>query len=181
MLGNTRNFHDNDDIYKKEAASEKSVFTKEELGIGHRPWPACGEVDILESYPVRGAAALHANACWQGKNNSSAWKSKAIHTSHFTDRDSLWATQFHVWRMDWTEEYIRIYIDDELINDIDISNCNNGGANGLNPFHSPMYLLLNLAMGSTGGKIDEEALPARYEIDYVRYYKLKDPKPAKGK
>jgi hypothetical protein len=33
-----------------------------------------------------------------------------------------------------------------------------------------MYLLLNLAMGSTGGQVDMQTLPARYDIDYVRYY-----------
>lgn len=174
MLGNTRNFQGLKD--KKQGASlrKNKAFTQEELQIGHRPWPACGEVDILESYPVQGAASLHANACWLGPNNSSKWNAKRIPIAHFTERDSLWATQFHVWRMDWTKEYIRIYVDDELLNDIDIRNCNNGEDNGKNPFHSPMYLLLNLAMGSTGGKVDDDALPARYEIDYVRYYKLKE-------
>lgn len=33
-----------------------------------------------------------------------------------------------------------------------------------------MLLLLNLAMGSTGGKVDLSAMPMRYEIDYVRVY-----------
>ncbi|MBQ5499614.1 MAG: thioredoxin family protein [Treponema sp.] len=33
------------------------------------------------------------------------------------------------------------------------------------------YILLNLALGGqNGGKIDDEALPMRYEIDYVRIY-----------
>ena len=35
---------------------------------------------------------------------------------------------------------------------------------------------LNLAMGSSGGKIDEAALPIRYEIDYVRVYQKEDVK-----
>lgn len=33
-----------------------------------------------------------------------------------------------------------------------------------------MYLLLNLAMGSSGGKVALSAMPMRYEIDYVRVY-----------
>lgn len=171
MLGNTRNFHKADATFQKNQEKRNAAFTEEELKEGHNPWPACGELDILESYPVRGQQALHANACWLGENNGSKWKAKAVPLAHYTDRDSLWATQFHVWRLDWTEDYMRIYIDDELINDIDIRNCDNGGREGDNPFRRPMYLLLNLAMGSTGGKIDEAALPARYEIDYVRYYK----------
>ena len=40
-----------------------------------------------------------------------------------------------------------------------------------NPFNSPQYLLLNLALGGdNGGTIDDAAFPMRYEIDYVRVY-----------
>ena len=67
--------------------------------------------------------------------------------------------------------FIRIYVDDELINEIDLSKTINGKhGKGENPFHKPMYLLLNLAMGSSGGKMAPDALPTRYEIDYVRVY-----------
>lgn len=76
--------------------------------------------------------------------------------------------------MDWTPESIKLYLDDELLNEIDLSKTFNGvkGKNE-NPFHKPMYLLLNLAMGSSGGKVDLKAMPMRYEIDYVRVYQQK--------
>ncbi|RHN96148.1 hypothetical protein DW657_07570 [Prevotella sp. AM23-5] len=38
--------------------------------------------------------------------------------THFTDRDAQWADKFHVWRMDWNEQSIRLYLDDELLNEI---------------------------------------------------------------
>ncbi|GFI34685.1 hypothetical protein IMSAGC014_01182 [Bacteroidaceae bacterium] len=69
--------------------------------------------------------------------------------------------------------YIRLYLDDELLNEIDLTktvNSKKSAGAGDNPFHTPMFLLLNLAMGSTGGKVDEAALPMHYEIDYVRVY-----------
>ena len=74
--------------------------------------------------------------------------------------------------MDWNSEAIKIYLDDELLNDIPLSQTVNGSiGQHLNPFMRPQYLLLNLAIGGdNGGKIDNEALPMKYEIDYVRVY-----------
>lgn len=134
-------------------------------------WPSCGEVDMMEFYPKNGVRSLLANACWGDDGGGSVWDAQAVPFTHFTEQDSLWATRFHVWRMDWDAAYIRLYVDDELLNEIDLSRTINGrpGRNE-NPFHQPMYLLLNLAMGSSGGPVDEEALPMRYEVDYVRLY-----------
>lgn len=87
-------------------------------------------------------------------------------------RDPSWAQQFHLWRMDWDETAIRLYLDGELLNETPLSVTVNGSvAHHTNPFHSPQYILLNLALGGdNGGTIDESALPMRYEIDYVRIY-----------
>ena len=134
-------------------------------------WPSCGEVDIMEFYPKRGVPSILANACWGNDKGGSVWDESVKPFTHFTGKDPLWATQFHVWRMDWDKDNIRIYLDDELLNEIDLSKTINGKhGHGDNPFHAPMYLLLNLAMGSTGGKVDLSAMPMRYEIDYVRVY-----------
>ena len=74
--------------------------------------------------------------------------------------------------MDWDEQYIRIYLDDELLNEVALETTVNGRiGNHQNPFHRPQYLLLNLALGGdNGGVIDDAAFPLRYEIDYVRVY-----------
>ena len=74
--------------------------------------------------------------------------------------------------MDWDEEAIKLYLDDELLNEIPLSSTRNGSiGKGTNPFTKPQYLLLNLAIGGiNGGPIDEAALPMKYEIDYVRVY-----------
>ena len=32
------------------------------------------------------------------------------------------------------------------------------------------YILLNLAIGSCGGEVDDTAFPMIYEVDYVRVY-----------
>ncbi len=79
--------------------------------------------------------------------------------------------------MDWDKDFIRLYLDDRLLNEIDLSKTVNGGSRGNieNPFSNDIkdfgfYILLNLAIGSNGGTPDENAFPMKYEIDYVRIY-----------
>lgn len=158
----------------------------------HWGWPACGEVDVMEFYRVPPAhAEIHhqtlddrrtepiilANACWQGADGRDAWDSERVPLSHFTERDPHWASRFHVWRMDWTPEVIRIFLDDELINDIPLQQADGGGGwnHETNPFSNDIpgfghYILLNLAIGACGGTPDISAFPLVYEVDYVRVY-----------
>ena len=137
------------------------------------PWPSCGEIDVMEYYRINDVPHILANAAWGNDQPYNAvWNSKRIPFSHFLEKDSLWAEKFHVWRMDWTTEAIRIYLDDELLNDIPLSQTVNGSiGQHTNPFTRPQYLLINLAIGGdNGGTIDNTAMPMRYEIDYVRVY-----------
>lgn len=58
--------------------------------------------------------------------------------------DPEWSKKFHVWRMDWDENTIRLYVDD---------------------------LLLNLAVGGqNGGDPSPTKFPSRFDVDYVRVY-----------
>ena len=141
-------------------------------------WPQNGEIDIMEYYIKNGKPSILANACWGSDQRWNAvWDSEVIPITHFTDKDPEWADKFHVWCMDWDEHYIRIYLDDELLNEIDLSNTQNGGYGGNreNPFANRVpgfkhYLLLNLALGGNGGEPDISQFPLRYYIDYVRVY-----------
>lgn len=142
------------------------------LGSGME-WPSCGEIDIMEYYRIKGVPHILANAAWGTDRQWNAkWKSKAIPFTHFTDKDPAWADKFHIWRMDWDETAIKIYLDDELLNEIPLSETVNGTiGGGTNPFRKPQYLLLNLALGGiNGGEIDDKGIPMRYEVDYVRVY-----------
>ena len=77
-----------------------------------------------------------------------------------------------------TKIFICIYLDDELLNEIDLLKTINGGYDGNceNPFTNDIvgfkhYLLLNLAIGSNGGEPpDDSQFPQKYYIDYVRVY-----------
>lgn len=136
-------------------------------------WPSCGEIDMMEYYRIGGVPHILANACWgTDRRYEAKWNSAKVPLSHFTELDSAWLDKFHIWRMDWDEKAIRLYLDDELLNEIPLSTTINGAiGNSSNAFTGSMYLLLNLALGGdNGGEIDRAALPMRYFVDYVRVY-----------
>lgn len=137
-------------------------------------WPSCGEIDIMEFYRKSDVPHILANACWGTEQRWNAkWQSKAVPFSHFLEKNPDWASEFHIWRMDWDETSIKLYLDDELLNEIFLKDTYNGSlGNNKNPFMQPHYILLNLAVGGiNGGATVPEAFPMRYEIDYVRVYK----------
>lgn len=136
-------------------------------------WPSCGEIDIMEYYRYEGKPTILANACWgNDKKYDAVWNSQKIPYDHFLNKDPFWAEKFHIWSMEWDKDAIKLYLDDELLNVIDLHKTVNGKiGKGKNPFHQPHFLLLNLAIGGdNGGTPDIECYPLKYEIDYVRVY-----------
>ena len=135
------------------------------LGVNGR-WPHNGEIDIMEYY--RGM--LLANVAWGGaKQFQPIWADfrKPIETFG----DPKWSAAFHVWRMDWDERAIALSVDGERLNTVELSRTVNQDGTGMNPFHHPHYVLVNLAIGGTqGGDPSATTFPARFEVDYVRVY-----------
>lgn len=129
------------------------------------PWPANGEIDIMEFYDD----TLLFNVAWGGASGP-VWNSKKVRLDRMSPD---WAEHFHVWRMDWDEQSIKLYLDDSLMNAQELSKTLNTPRPGAaaNPFHEPMYILVNQAMGGQhGGDPAKSELPLRYEVDYVRVY-----------
>jgi len=128
-------------------------------------WPATGEIDIMEYYRKK----LLANIAYMGADHKDAWFSTE------TNIDSLggekWASEFHIWRMDWDENGISLYVDHQLLNHQPMNKLVNQDAAGLNPFMQPHYMLLDLAIGGKqGGNPEKTTFPRRFEVDYVRVY-----------
>lgn len=134
-------------------------------------WPSSGEIDIMEYYKDKTLANLvwGSSVRWQG-----IWEARSTPvTGYWVKQDPNWTDSYHTWRMDWDEESIKLYLDDELITICNLSRTINQGEWHLvdNPFHTSQYLLLNLALGgNNGGPIDNEKLPFSYLVDYVRVY-----------
>ena len=79
--------------------------------------------------------------------------------------------------MDWDENSIRIYVDDILLNAVNVKERFNADKQGKNPFRQPHYVILGLAIGGgPRGDPSETEFPARYAIDYVRIYQKQSQK-----
>jgi len=135
------------------------------LGVQGR-WPKGGEIDIMEYYK----GILLANVAWGSKQPGTAkWDDSKKPITEFGDPD--WSKKFHVWRMDWDDQSIKLYVDDTLLNSTDLKDTVNEDAEAKNPFHQPHYMILNLAIGGTsGGDPSGTEFPAKFEVDYVRVY-----------
>ncbi|MBT8043628.1 MAG: glycoside hydrolase family 16 protein [Verrucomicrobiae bacterium] len=131
----------------------------------HGEWPSCGEIDLMEYY----GGNILANACWESNKQHPIWDKSETPVSKL---GTNWDQQFHVWRMDWNAKTIKLYLNDRLLNTIELSKTHNRGGRGLkNPFHQPHHILLNLAIGGRcGGNPSKTTFPSRFEIDYVRVY-----------
>jgi beta-glucanase (GH16 family) len=135
------------------------------IGAGGR-WPASGEIDIMEYY--RGL--LLANVAWAGSSGwDAAWDDSKKPITEFGD--PTWSNRFHGWRMDWDSNSIKLFVDDRLLNEVDLTKTFNKDAEGKNPLRQPHFVILNLAIGGTsGGDPSKTDFPARFEVDYVRVY-----------
>ena len=134
------------------------------LGVNGR-WPANGEIDIMEYYRKR----LLANVACAGPDSKAEWYSNTFSTDSLGGKE--WASKFHVWRMDWDEDAISLYVDDVMLNKVALAAAVNKDGSGKNPFSQPHYMLLNLAMGgANGGSLEDTKFPNRFEVDYVRVY-----------
>ncbi len=139
------------------------------LGV-NRNWPNNGEIDIMESYPINGTHYILANVLSvDGEKSHQKWNSAKFPVNYFLTKDKNWCSKFHVWRMDWDENSIKLFLDDELLNETLLSTTI--APDGFQPFSQPHYILLNLAIGGkNGGNPSNTKFPTQYIIDYVRVF-----------
>lgn len=147
------------------------------LGV-REDWPACGEIDIMEYYQ----SLYLANLCWSSpKPGVGRWSTTRTPLARLMERDPDWASKFHVFRMDWDAREVKLYADDILLNRTSLdATVNERYGQVANPFRQPHYIILNLAMGATGGSLDDLPLPQKYEVDYVRVYQKRGSQMASG-
>ena len=129
-------------------------------------WPACGEIDIMEEVgvdPNRVSSSFH---CITYNHTD--------HTQKTHEMYCIGAEEgFHVYALEWTEDYMRTYVDgtEQLYFEND-----HLGNNDSWPFYKPFFLILNVAWGGSWGGydgVDESALPVTMEVDYVRVWQKK--------
>ena len=127
-------------------------------------WPACGEIDIMEEVGVDAnitSSSIHCESYNHVKNTQKT----AARTTPGAENE------YHVYALEWTADYIRTYVDGELL--LEFQN-DKAGRESTWPFNKKFYLTLNLAWGGDWGGyagVDENALPCTMKVDYVRVYK----------
>ena len=124
-------------------------------------WPRSGEIDMMEnigSEPNRVSGTLHF-----GPGPGSIWISRG-----YTLPSGQFADQFHVFSLEWVQDEIRWYVDDNLYTTI--SKADLGGNNY--PFNEKFYFLINLAVGGNlpGPPDATTVFPQYLIIDYIRIY-----------
>ena len=134
------------------------------LGV-ERPWPANGEIDIMEYYRNK----LLANVACLGPEQRPQWSSKTRPVDSLGGQ--AWANQFHTWRMYWDEDSITLTMDAIVLNKVSVKDFVDKDGSGFEPFKQPHYMLLNLAIGGqSGGDPQHTSFPRKFEVDYVRVY-----------
>ncbi|KJA17901.1 glycoside hydrolase family 16 protein [Hypholoma sublateritium FD-334 SS-4] len=146
-------------------------------------WPLSGEIDIVESrgnglrYTAHGSNFVQGSLNWgpapdlNGILKSSSW---------WTDKRKSFGADFHTYALEWTPDFLRIYVDTRLHTLLDLQfnepffkrgqfpqTTFNGSTpvavqdpwiNGTNatPFDQEFYLILDVGVGSTNGWFPED-------------------------
>jgi len=124
-------------------------------------WPACGEVDIMEFY----TGTVLANFGY-GLDGKTKWL--AVRKPVAELGGDAWSKEFHIWTMEWDEKKVDLLLDGKLMNHLEVATADN--ADRGNPFHRPIYFILNQAIGANGGDPSQTKFPIRFEVDWVRVY-----------
>jgi beta-glucanase (GH16 family) len=71
--------------------------------------------------------------------------------------------------MEWDRTEIDLRLDGEQMNHLELTTADDADQN--NPFHEPVYFILNQAIGGQcGGDPTQTKFPVRFEVDWVRVY-----------
>jgi beta-glucanase (GH16 family) len=128
--------------------------------IGQSPWPACGEIDIVEFLgrePDRAYGTVHGPG-YSGGNGIG---------DHIEVPAGSLSDAFYVYAVEWEPGEIRWYLDEE-----EYFRVSSGQVPGEWVFQHPFFLILNLAVGGNwpGPPNADTVFPQTLRVDYVRVY-----------
>lgn len=131
--------------------------------IDTKPWPQCGEIDIMEQ---------------RGQQPSVTWGS--VHGPGYSGGGAIskpyglvngrFDTEFHVYAVEWGEDYIDYFVDNYLFQRITPETVTGDWV-----YNTPFFLLLNVAVGGNfvGFPTTGTPFPQSMYVDYVKVYKQK--------
>ena len=129
--------------------------------IDQVPWPKCGEIDIME-YRGQETNLIHGSLHGPGYSGGAAITKSYGFTNNRFDVD------FHVFAVEWGEDYIDYYVDDTLYQRIKPEDVP-----GEWVYNQPFYIILNVAVGGNyvGFPTPQTPFPQTMLVDYVKVYK----------
>lgn len=138
------------------------------------PWPYCGEIDIMEHRNAEQnvIGTLHYNS---GTGTSAGY----VHQWIGSETNGQYGyigdmNQWHKYAVEWYEDVIKFFVDDTCFETLNISSAE------MEEFQKDHFILLNLAIGSTGSPftlgqtISDSFTDATMYVDYVRVYQGTD-------
>lgn len=129
-------------------------------------WPASGEIDIMEHVGYD-PDVIHGSIHTQSYYHSiGTQKTNTVTVPGVSD-------DFHVYGLEWLPDKIKISVDGEAYFSFTPTDFVENPTYKEWPFDEKMHLILNIAFGGGWGGcmgIDDEILPQRMEVDYVRVY-----------
>ena len=116
-------------------------------------WAQNGEIDMFEG---RGTNSEISQGGFYNQDDGKGNLNMVFGTKNID------ASQYHVYAVEWTETTIIAYIDGVETGRKYISD--------IKSWHRPMYIILNMAVGSTGGYPTDDCNSMKMEVDWVRVY-----------
>jgi beta-glucanase (GH16 family) len=129
--------------------------------IDTNPWPACGEIDIMENIGKE-PAIVHGSVHGPGYAPGNVTASYTLPSGALSD-------DYHLYAVEWEAQQVRFYVDSTLYATFAPSNLPSGSPW---EFNKPFFLLLNLAVGGDwpGNPDGTTQFPQQMLVDYVRVY-----------
>jgi len=138
--------------------------------IDFNTWPACGEIDIMEYLG-------HQPNIVYGTVHGPISGGPGV-GSYYTLEEGTFHDDFHVFAMEWDDDEIELYVDDDLY--LVVNKYEMGEADWV--FDHPFFFILNVAVGGNWpGYPDETTVfPQIMEVDYIRVYEDTDSRTISG-
>lgn len=118
-------------------------------------WPMCGEIDITETIPGN-ATRAQANLWKYSGGSFGAGRSGNIDSS-----------QWHLYAVEWTDADIKVFVDGTIYKSWTYASY---AASETQAYHLPFFMIVNMAVGASGGTPPSDISEMKMYVDWVRVY-----------
>jgi beta-glucanase (GH16 family) len=172
--GTTKSYSSGAVVWSSFNFTYGTVEYRAKMPGGQGPWPAVWMLGKNCQPP--NATTYNASGCnWKSAGSEELDMTEYLSGNFTSDLENIWSNlvsspacsaslsdasqNFHVYDTVWAAGSMKWYIDGNQV----CSQTWTGSA-----LSSPMYLIINIAMGGAGGSITNSTLPQTMQVDYVK-------------